>query len=589
MAAIGQGLGRQALSLWDQMSASQKVMVLLAIGLGVVAIVLLLSRAGKTDMVPLYTNLGAEDAADIVAKLRELRIAYEISDGGKTVRVPFRDVYETRMNLASQGLPKDGTVGFEIFDKTSFGITEFTQKMNYRRALQGELTRTILQLREVEEARVHIAIPEPELYTDEVKPPTASVMVKLKAGAALTKGQVQGIVRLVASSVEGLSPNNITVLDVDGNVLHAASDDSPETGAMPSLTLSQLEAKRAYEKDLEKSVESMLTEVLGPRKVVVRVNAEINFDRTEQNSETFQPLPSGLGVIREQARSREARSTSVAGAGGVPGIASNVDESAQGASLSAGPAPGAGSVPGPAGSSAIAGVPGTTSVPGTTGAASGTGAADAASAAPAGGVYRVGERHGEVTAEERTEETTKYEVSRVVEHRVKAPGEVKRLSVAAIVAAPLTEAQQQAISRSIGAAVGLDPGRGDSLIVEAMQFGAPLASQGETEPLAGAEVARTPAKFGEVFMANIEYVLAGIIGLFLAGLVISVTRQRMPAPPALVPAPVVTPVTQAAAQEVSEADTGRQAYPREKAQTRPAPKPETAARVITGWMSEDKR
>lgn len=589
MAAIGQGLGRQALSLWDQMSASQKVMVLLAIGLGVVAIVLLLSRAGKTDMVPLYTNLQAEDAAEIVAKLRELRIAYEISDGGKTIKVPFRDVYETRMNLASQGLPKDSTVGFEIFDKTSFGITEFTQKMNYRRALQGELTRTILQLREVEEARVHIAIPEPELYTDEVKPPTASVMVKLKTGAALTKGQVQGIVRLVASSVEGLSPNNITVLDVDGSILHAASDDSLETGAMPSLTLSQLEAKRAYEKDLEKSVESMLTEVLGPRKVVVRVNAEINFDRTEQNSEVFQPLPSGLGVVREQARLREARSTSVAAAGGVPGTASNVDASAQGTSLSAGPAPGAVSIPGPAGSSGIAHVSGATSAPGTTSAASGTSAAGAASAAPAGGAYRIGERQGEVTAEERTEETTKYEVSRIVEHRVKAPGEVKRLSVAAIVAAPLTEAQQQAISRSIGAAVGLDPVRGDSLIVEAMEFGAPLAPQGETEPLTGAEVARTRAEFGEVLMANIEYVLAGIIGLFLVGLVISVARQRAPVLPALVPAPAAVPAAEVAAAKGGDVDTTRETESPEKAATRPAPKPETAARVIAGWMNEDKR
>lgn len=609
MAAIGQDLGRQTRSLWDQMTSSQKLMVLLAIALGVVAMVLLLSRAGKTEMVPLYTNLSASDAADIVAKLREMRVPYEISDGGTTIRVPFPDVYETRMNLASQGLPKGGTVGFEIFDKTSFGVTEFTQKMNYRRALQGELTRTILQLREVEDARVHIAIPEPELYTDEQKPPTASVMVKLRSGATLTKGQVQGIVRLVSSSVEGLNPSNVTVLDVDGNILYAASDDS-ETGMVASLSVSQLEAKRAYEKDLEKSVESMLTEVLGPRKVVVRVNAEINFDRREQNSEVFQPMPTGLGVIREQTKVHEVRSTVSAPPAGVPGTASNVDAAgtpgnaagiaqtqaqaqaqtqSQAQAQTQGQAPGAGGAP-------EAGV--TVGVAG----ASDASVTSAAAQVGAGGVYRTGERPGEISGEERSEETTRYEISRVVERTIKAPGEVRRLSVAAIVAAPVSDAQLQAITRSIGAAVGIDPGRGDSLIVEAMEFGAPLTPEAETGAAAGGEAAKGPPNIGEVLMANIEYVLAGIIALFLVGLVISVVRQRAPARPVVVPAsvPPSVPVpgageTGAAAPVAAAGEEGegeKQGEPSQRAKeipARPAPAAETAARVISGWMDEDKR
>ncbi|MEW6105845.1 MAG: flagellar basal-body MS-ring/collar protein FliF [Bacillota bacterium] len=613
MAAIGQGLGRQTRSLWDQMTSSQKLMVLLAIALGVVAMVLLLSRAGKTEMVPLYTNLSASDAADIVAKLREMRVPYEISDGGTTIRVPFPDVYETRMNLASQGLPKGGAVGFEIFDKTSFGVTEFTQKMNYRRALQGELTRTILQLREVEGARVHIAIPEPELYTDEQKPPTASVMVKLRSGATLTKGQVQGIVRLVSSSVEGLSPSNVTVLDVDGNILYAASDDS-ETGMVASLSVSQLEAKRAYEKDLEKSVESMLTEVLGPRKVVVRVNAEINFDRREQNSEVFQPMPTGLGVIREQTKVHEVRSTVSAPPAGVPGTASNVDAAgtpgkaagiaqtqtqaqaqtqtqsqSQAQAQTQAQAPGAGGAPE---AGATVGAAGT----------SDTSVAPAATQAGAGGVYRTGERPGEISGEERSEETTRYEISRVVEHTIKAPGEVRRLSVAAIVAAPLSDAQLQAITRSVGAAVGIDPGRGDSLIVEAMEFGAPLTPEAETGAATGREAVKGPPNIGEVLMANIEYVLAGIIALFLVGLVISVVRQRAPARPVVVPASVPPSIPVPGAGEAGpaapvaaageEREGERQGEPSRRAKeipARPAPAAETAARVISGWMDEDKR
>lgn len=603
MAAIGQDLGRQTRSLWDQMTSSQKLMVLLAIALGVVAMVLLLSRAGKTEMVPLYTNLSASDAADIVAKLREMRVPYEISDGGTTIRVPFPDVYETRMNLASQGLPKGGTVGFEIFDKTSFGVTEFTQKMNYRRALQGELTRTILQLREVEDARVHIAIPEPGLYTDEQKPPTASVMVKLRSGATLTKGQVQGIVRLVSSSVEGLSPSNVTVLDVDGNILYAASDDS-ETGMVASLSVSQLEAKRAYEKDLEKSVESMLTEVLGPRKVVVRVNAEINFDRREQNSEVFQPMPTGLGVIREQTKVHEVRSTVSAPPAGVPGTASNVDAAgtpgnaagiaqtqtqSQAQPETQAQAPGAGGAPE---AGATVGAAGTSE----------TSVAPAATQAGAGGVYRTGERSGEISGEERSEETTRYEISRVVEHTIKAPGEVRRLSVAAIVAAPLSDAQLQAITRSIGAAVGIDPGRGDSLIVEAMEFGAPLTPEAETGAATGREEVKGPPNIGEVLMANIEYVLAGIIALFLVGLVISVVRQRAPARPVVVPASVppsipvpgagearpAAPVAATGEEREGEGPGGPSRRAKETP-AQPAPAPETAARVISGWMDEDKR
>lgn len=582
---MGQGLRRQALSLWDQMSASQKVMVLLAIALGVVAIVLLLSKADKTDMVPLYTNLRPEDAADIVAKLRELRVAYELSDGGRTVEVPFASVYETRMELANQGLPRGGTVGFEIFDKTSFGVTEFTQKMNYRRALQGELTRTILQLREVEEARVHIAIPEPELYADEEKPPTASVMVKLRAGAALTRGQVQGIVRLVASSVEGLSPDGVTVLDVDGNILYAAADGESQ-GAVPaaSLTLSQLEAKRAYEKDLETSVGTMLTEVLGPRKVVVRVNADIDFDRAEQDSEMFQPLPSGTGIIREQALVRETRSSSASPpAAGVPGMSSNVDASPASADVAGGSGLDGDSESDAESVAAAATAAGAAAVPGT-----GSGSPLPLASE---GVYRAEGSRGESSAEERTEETTRYEISRVVERRVKAPGEIRRLSVAAIVAAPLTDAQQVALTRSIGAAVGIDPGRGDSLIVEAMEFGALPVPEGEAEAPTGAEAGTGQPRFGKIVLANIEYVLAAIIALFLVGLVITVVRQRTPMAPPLLTVATAGPTAQMAsvAGEGMEAGQGLEAQPRERAPARPTPKPETAARVITGWLDEDKR
>lgn len=224
--------------------------------------------------------------------------------------------------------------------------------------------------------------------------------------------------------------------------------------------------------------------------------------------------------------------------------------------------------------------------------------------AVAGGVYRTGQRPGEVSGEERSEETTRYEISRVVEHTVKAPGEVKRLSVAAIVAAPLSDTQLQAITRSVGAAVGIDPARGDSLIVEPMEFGAPLAAESGTAGAAGEEGAKEPLNIGEVLMANIEYILAGIIALFLIGFVISVVRERGPARPTPVPvaatptlAPVpgvggagpAAPPLAAAGEETEGQRASQPARTSQELPPRPAPAAETAARVISGWMDEDKR
>ncbi len=190
------------------------IVVLSAIFFGI-----LIVTANRTEYKPLYSNLGNEDAGEIMNKLKEQKVPTQISDDGKTILVPASKVYELRMSLASDGLPQGGGVGFEIFDRKNFGMTEFVQKINYQRAMQGELSRTIAQLSGVEQARVHLALPEQTLFKENEKAPTASVVLKMKSGRVLSENEVQGVIHLVASSVEGMDPDHITVIDNRGRML----------------------------------------------------------------------------------------------------------------------------------------------------------------------------------------------------------------------------------------------------------------------------------------------------------------------------------------------------------------------------------
>ena len=532
MATGAEGISMQARSFLNQLSRWQKITLIIVAAVGISVMIFFMARPKTADMVLLYKDLSVLDAADVAETLKEMRIPHEISRGGTVISVPSQHLYEARMNLAREGLPRDGTVGFEIFDKTSFGATDFTQKMNYRRALQGELTRTILQLEEIEAARVHIAIPESELYTDREKPTSASVLIKMKRGSVLTRGQVEGIVRLVASSVEGLVSNNITIVDVEGNTLFAG-EDSTQTGPMTLLTMNQLEAKRLYEKDMERSIEGMLTQVLGQRKVVVRVNADIDFDHKEQNTETFQPLPSGYGVVREEARIRDIKtSSSTTPSGGIPGTFSNIN----------------------AGSGENGGILG----------------------------YRIDDSQGSSdSSEERIEEVSKYEISRVVEHTVKAPGVVTGLSVAAIVAAPIDENQLDAIRRSIGAAVGVNAERGDMVIVEAMEF----ATEEEEDLIPIADEPEEPEGLEEMIRKNLKYIIPGLIGIVvLAAALVFLIRRRRKAKRDQAEYALKQAMDAMAAIEEDEEER----LAEDKVPERAPVDPEVAARIISTWLSEGR-
>lgn len=248
----------------------------------------------------LFSNLSQEDAGEMVGKLKEKKVPFQLAYNGSSILVAKDQVYDTRLSLAAEGLPKGGGVGFEVFDRSHLGATDFVQKLNYQRALQGELSRTIRQIKEVEQARVHIVTPKEALFVEDQKKPSASVLIKTRSGMKLDAAQVEGIVHLVASAVEGLDSGNITVVDTSGKILFKRSDSN----LIGQMTTNQLEYQRNIEEGLKKKVQGMLEEVLGLNKAIARVSADIDFQQIDITEERFDPN----SVVRSEQKNFEKSS-----------------------------------------------------------------------------------------------------------------------------------------------------------------------------------------------------------------------------------------------------------------------------------------
>lgn len=262
---------------------------------------------------PLFTQLTPQDAAAVVKELDAQQIPYELKDDGAVIEVPRKHLYRTRLELAGKGLPTGGSVGFEIFEKPPFGVSEFTQRVNYVRALQGELTRTINSMEAVQSSRVHIALPARSSFFGADEKPSASVVMSLRNGHDLTPEQTQGIVRLVAASVPGLAPEKVAVVDASGGLLSVADARELET---VTEHLHRLKVKT--QKEIENRVQGMLEPVIGPGKAIARVSVELNFQETEKTREEFDPQSQ---VVRSQQQTMEGSGGQTSG---IPGVQSNV-------------------------------------------------------------------------------------------------------------------------------------------------------------------------------------------------------------------------------------------------------------------------
>ncbi|HLK11883.1 MAG TPA: flagellar basal-body MS-ring/collar protein FliF [Candidatus Binatia bacterium] len=304
---------------------------ILGVGIASMAIVLGLAWWVQRPLYrPLFTNLSPHDAAAIVDALRAEKVAFEIEDGGRAVLVPAERLYELRLELASRGLPEGGGVGFEIFDRQTLGQTDFLERLNYQRALQGELGRTIGQLGGVESARVHLALPERSLFVAADRKPSASVVVKLVQGRTLARAQIDGIVHLVAASVEGMDADAVTVVDESGRIL--TPDRHGPDGA--SASGDALEYQQALERGVEDRIESMLGAVVGRDKVIARVAATLDFARVERTEETYDPDRTAL----QQSHTSREQSVGLRPTAGVAGASANLTNDAN-AAPAAGDAP----------------------------------------------------------------------------------------------------------------------------------------------------------------------------------------------------------------------------------------------------------
>ena len=312
-----QQLIQQFHNIFKGLSTGRKVAFFLILAASIAVLITLTIISQRVNYDVLFSSLSPQDAGVIISKLKEQKIPYRVSASGTSILVPSEKVYETRMGLASEGLPQGGGVGFEIFDQTKLGMTEFVQNVNYQRALQGELARTINQIDKVEQSRIHVVTPQKSLFVEDQKEVSASIVLKVMPGAKLTQNQVQGIVHLVASSVEGLSPEKITIMDNHGQILAGGTEESRPT----QLTNSQAEIKRALEKDMEEGIESMLEKAVGRGKALARVFLNLDFKQTEKTEEKYDP--DSLAIRSEQNLDEKSSGSSTIPRG-VPGVQSNI-------------------------------------------------------------------------------------------------------------------------------------------------------------------------------------------------------------------------------------------------------------------------
>jgi len=416
----------------SRLRANPKIPLMVASAAAVAIIVALVLWAKSPDYRTLFSNLSDQDGGAIVTQLQQMNIPYRFADNGGAIEVPADKVHELRLRLAQQGLPKGGAVGFELLDQEKFGISQFSEQVNYQRALEGELARTIETLGPVKGARVHLAMPKPSLFVREQKLPSASVTLNLEPGRALDEGQIAAVVHLVSSAVAGLPPGNVTLVDQAGHLLTQSN-----TGAR-DLNDAQLKYAADVEGRIQRRIETILSPVVGNGNVHAQVTAQINFDNKEQTEEQYRPNGDSSQAVLRSRQVNESEQTGSPYPGGVPGALSNSPAPMPSAPITTPPA------------NQNNGQQQTTSTTNTAG-------------------PRNTSRN----------ETSNYEVDRTIRHTKMNVGDVQRLSVAVVVnyknlpdgkPLPLTTDQMKQIEDLTREAMGYSDKRGDTLNVVNSQF-----------------------------------------------------------------------------------------------------------------------
>ncbi len=583
----------QAKKLLSALSIRQLITIAIC-ALAVGGAVLWLSRyQHESGMRPLFSSLAPEDANAIVQKLREAGVEFRVSENGGTVLVPEARVPELRLEMAGLGLPKTGRIGFEIFDKTNFGMTDFAEHVNYRRAVEGELERSIRALAEVEQARVHVTLPKESVFSESREAAKASVLVGLRPGSRLSGQNVVAIVNLVSSAVEGLTPEAVSIVDMSGNLLsrprHAGLDEGLQS------TEAALEYRQAVERDLAVKINNTLEPLLGADKFRTGVSAEVDMTSGEQSEETFDPSKSVMLTSQKTEDTNGSTRPSSAAAG----TAANLPPT---------------NIPAPANPPAPAANPpqqiAATSAPASGASPSGAAAPSAADAPKPSGARST----GTTTNSNRRSESITFQSSRVVKH-VKLPqGAIKKLSIAVLVdqgvkwegqgkqmhrvVTPPDPEKLKTIQTLVGTLVGLDSGRGDQLTVEALPFDGNLNADLLQENVPAAK--KTDNVFSADALKKNPTLLYGtggaVVAILLVGFLAFGRRKSAAAVPVQTALPAATPpaMLSPGAADIVQASSQRPALMPSRSemllnqlQESGKKDPEAWAGVVRGWLAEE--
>ena len=442
------------------------------LGLGIAAVIAVMASiwlwSQQPDYRVLFSNFNDRDGGAIVASLQQMNVPYKFAEGGVAILVPANQVHDARLKLAAQGLPKGGNVGFELMENQKLGVSQFLEQVNFQRALEGELARSIQSLSAVQAARIHLALPKASVFVRDQQKPTASVLLNLHPGRSLDQQQVSAIVHLVASSVPELPLPNVTIVDQNGNLL----SDTTKKGGVNELDATQLKYVQELQQNIIKRVESIITPIVGENNVRAEATADVDFSRIEQAAETYRPNQSPeVSSVRSQQTSESINPNG--NPSGVPGALSNQP-----------PAPATAPIIAPASTTATA----ATSTPIST----------------------------------RKDSTVNYEVDKTIRYTQQPMGGIKRLSVAVVVnykrvldksgkpsSRPLTDAEKTQISDLVKEAMGFNKERGDSLNVVNSPFASP-----EKDLIPELPLWKQPENI-QLAKELGKYFLAGIILLYL--------------------------------------------------------------------------
>ena len=475
-----------ALESFMRLPMAQKLLAIIALALVAALIVAGWTWTRTPNYAVLFSNLSERDGGSIIGALQQMNVPYRFSESGGAILVPQNQVHDARLKLASQGLPKGGLVGFELMETQKIGLSQFIEQINYQRALEGELSRSIQSLAAVQGARVHLAIPKQSGFLRDEQKPSASVLVNLHAGRSLEPGQVAGIVHLVAASVPHLPTGNVSVIDQSGNLLASEKNGARGNG----LDATQLKYLHEIEASYVKRIENILGPIVGPGNLRAEVTADVDFSQAEQVAEPYRPNPAQESSVRS---SQTSESTSASpGAVGVPGALSNQPPAQATAPLTS-----------PQAGAPAAGV-----------------AAAAATATP---------------VNVRKDATVNYELDKTIKHVRQPVGAIKRLSVAVVVNhrkesgqdgkgayKPLSAKEMAQINDLVKEAMGYSKERGDTLNVANSPF-----TSGEKEVVAETPFWKNPTLIGWA-LEGLKYLLfAGLAGYLYFGMVKPFLRRLM--------------------------------------------------------------